>query len=401
MREYFLMNKDNKILRFHLEDRIGSQACVLDMEYCQKMPIGFKNINDWVTNRNFAKHKEHLRKWLKEWQLDTTEGFLNITHGLGLNDTLWVKSVDSSLTWADVNLYHNDFSDVVEYTAFEKGLQGLKIETTSPEFTSEGTFAKCWKRRNGSIFLLKRGSEGFRNAGLEPYSEYYGAQIAGQITKECVRYDLEMFKGNLCSCCEIFTSEKEGFVPFYKFLKDDSSQDISSVLSFCSELGFEYEFRRMIFIDSVVFNQDRHLGNFGFLVDNETYEIKKFAPLFDFNMSMMSRALDEDFSLENPFSYIEQFNIEHKLGGKFNIVGKQILTDSMKRALAKNPEIQIIPHEKYNLSDDRLNKLQKAVQINYEDIMEQEQKTYSFSQDVNVKQQGNEMESYSYGWHQL
>ncbi|MCM1287649.1 MAG: hypothetical protein NC240_05015 [Clostridium sp.] len=173
---YLLLNKDKKLLSFSVEERIGSQRCVEHESFCDLRPIGFTNINEWVTNRNYAKHKDHLRKWLKEWNLDTIKGFIDVTHCLGLNDCLWVKPYTSGLTWEDINLYHNDFSDVIEYTAFEKGLQGLKIETTSPEFTSEGTFVKCWKRRD-NIVLLKKGSEGFANSGMEPYSEYYASII--------------------------------------------------------------------------------------------------------------------------------------------------------------------------------------------------------------------------------
>lgn len=52
-------------------------------------------------------------------------------------------------------------------------------------------------------------------------------------------------------------------------------------------MGFEREFADMVVLDAVTFNQDWHLGNFGFLVNNDTFEIKSFAPLFDFNMAML------------------------------------------------------------------------------------------------------------------
>lgn len=371
--DYILMNKDQKILRFHIENRIGSQACILQEEYCDQRPIGFTDINDWINQRNYAKHKEHLQKWLVAWKMDTVQGFIDITHCLGLNDTFWVKPADSSLEWNKVNLYTNDFSDVVEYTAFERGLQGLKLESTSPEFTSEGSFAKCWKRRNGTIQLLKKGSEGFANAGLEPYSEYYASQIAGKLTEDSVSYDLEMFKGSLCTSCDLFTDEATGYVPFYKFLKDNKSQDILSVLQICGELGYEYEFRRMILIDSIVMNQDRHLGNFGFMVDNETMQIKAFAPLFDFNMSLMCRAMETDLSVNDPFSYIREYGIEHKLGGKFAEVGRQILSPEMKKRLPAYEKVQLQPHTKYNLPDERLDILRKAVEMNYELIRDRRQ----------------------------
>jgi hypothetical protein len=67
---------------------------------------------------------------------------------------------------------------------------------------------------------------------------------------------------------------------------------------------------------SSLFNQDRHLGNFGFIVDNETFEIQGFAPLFDYNLSMLCNALEDD--LENFERYEEEFQLGHKLGEKFS-----------------------------------------------------------------------------------
>ena len=136
---YYLMNKDQKLLSFCVEKKIGSEICVQKKSYTDLRPKGFLDINDWIGQRNYAKQKEHLQKWLTAWHMDTVQGFIDVTHCLGLNDTLWVKAEDSDLTWDTVNLYKNEFSDVVEHTAFDKGLQGLKLQTTSPEFTSEGT----------------------------------------------------------------------------------------------------------------------------------------------------------------------------------------------------------------------------------------------------------------------
>ena len=201
--------------------------------------------------------------------------------------------------------------------------------------------------------------------------EYTDLRPAGfeNITKDTVVYDLEMFKGNLCTSCKLFTSESIGFVPFYKYVKK-GNQDISSVLKICSELGYEYEFRRMIFVDSLIFNQDRHLGNFGFLVDNDTFEIKGFAPLFDYNMALMCRAVDGDLSINEPMAYINNFFVEHKLGGEFAKVGKAILTPDMRDKLKYLKHIEIIPHEKYNLPEERLAILSKALQQNYNQIMD-------------------------------
>lgn len=43
---------------------------------------------------------------------------------------------------------------------------------------------------DNQIFLMKRGSEGGANAGLEPYSEMYASQLAAVFCPDSVPYDV-------------------------------------------------------------------------------------------------------------------------------------------------------------------------------------------------------------------
>ncbi len=170
------MNKNTELLLFGVRiDEMSQYYCVELERYVDDsfLPPDFRSIQEWGERRNYAKHKPHLRRWLKEWHIDTIQGFLEIPHALGLNDTLWVRNAEENLLWENVSLYTNDFTDVVAKTAFSKGLNGLKLSSTSPEFTSEGSFEKCWIRdKSGHIQLYKKGTERYANAGLEPYSEF-------------------------------------------------------------------------------------------------------------------------------------------------------------------------------------------------------------------------------------
>lgn len=62
--------------------------------------------------------------------------------------------------------------------------------------------------------MLKRGSSGASNAGLEPYSEFYASQLVSKFTSNFVNYDLRTQDNRLCSVCDIFTSEDYGFIPY-------------------------------------------------------------------------------------------------------------------------------------------------------------------------------------------
>ncbi len=361
MGEYLLMNKDTELVAFSIVEEYGTKvAKPNEILSSIKLPIGYRGIQSWIEYRNFAKHKEHLKKWLKEWNLDDIEGFIRVTHCLSLNDSFWVKPQNSNLKWDDVNLYNNQFDDVVSRTAFETGLNGLKLSSTSPEFTSEGSFEKCWIKENDGIYLYKKGSSGFSNAGLEPFSEYYAAQIASIICGDVVAYDLKKYKGTLVSCCKMFTNENEGFVPFYRFVKYRDSVSYGEILEFCSKYKCQEQFKEMIVLDSIILNHDRHLGNFGFIVDNDTMEIKRFAPVFDHNMSLLCRATDDEF-INGYKKYVTEMNLGHKLGGDFLSVAKSMMTDTIYQKLRNVSKMILQPNEKYNFNKERMIALNKII----------------------------------------
>lgn len=372
MNIYYLMNKEQPLLSFYIKEEYGEKTAYQDECFVSLslMPAGFSDIQSWLEQRNFAKHKEHLQRWLKEWQIDHLEGFIRITHGLSLNDSFWIRPENAELRWSDINLYTNDFSDIVSRTAFETGLHGLKLSSTSPEFTSEGSFAKCWIREQEGIYLYKKGSSGFANSGLEPYSEYYASQAAGVLCREHVAYDLFRYKGSLVSRCRMFTSEKEGFVPFYRYMQGKASVRYGEVIEFCERHHCADDFKNMILLDSVIWNQDRHLGNFGFLVDNDTQEILRFAPVFDHNMSLLARAVDSDLQ-ERFEQYVSETNPGHKLGGDFLPVGRSMVTKGSAEKLRYLTDFEFIPHEKYNLPESRIHFLSKLVQRQAGKLLEQ------------------------------
>ena len=192
--------------------------------------------------------------------------------------------------------------------------------------------------------------------------------IAQEIIEDkSIPYDIVKFKDKLCSKCKLFTDKNTGFIPFYKFINPNKHYSMKEILDICKKMNCENEFRTMIFIDSVVFNQDRHLGNFGFLIDNETQQIKEFAPLFDYNLSMLCNALMEDInSVERFHKYEEEYMLEHKLGGKFSEVGKEIATKEIKELIPQN--IFIPEHSRYNLPKKRIEKILDIFEENIHQI---------------------------------
>lgn len=288
---YALINKETPLCDFIIEGEGELELCKIVKIYAP-LPLWCENIDSWVADRSSAKHRSHVNKILELCGGKTKSGFITLTHCLSLTDTLWVKSECENVSWKDVNLYDNRFDEDVSKFAFNghdvANLQKIRI---FPELTTDGAYDKCWLNEKEGIHLIKTGSSGARNAGLEPYGEVLASQVFEKLCKS-VKYDLKKYDGRVVSDCKIFTSQEYGYKPVSLFLKNGVKYGLPETLEIYREFNCEDEFRRMVVADCITLNSDRHFGNFGFLVNNETFERTAMNPCFDFNMAFVPLAED-------------------------------------------------------------------------------------------------------------
>ena len=323
---YQLMNKDEVVATYKEEMRVADYRYTEVERVGTYLPYGFVDINDWIDGRQIAKRRNSIERLMRELGLTTRHDFIGMVRCLSLTDTFWMKRADEPLKWADVSLYRNPFDDVIARIAFDgTGMYGRANSPTSPEFATSGSFAKCWIRDDDGIFLLKRGSSGYANAGFEPYSETLAAQLLSAAKVDHVPYSVVRFHGQLACKCPLFTSEKEGFVAARRFF--DRTFDVDDMLDFCAQHGTEESFREMIAMDAVMANVDRHAGNYGFMVDNDTGEVLRMAPLFDHNMACLPMMMEhDDFD-----QYLSM--IGPKIGTGFVPIARKLMTPQIRAKL--------------------------------------------------------------------
>lgn len=360
--EFYLMNKDQRVLTFRMEKNEFDEVTFKEVKEEKgkdfietPRPIGFKDIQLWLAGRQAPKHRAHIAELLRQCGCYNLDGYLRVTHALTLNDTFWVKPADSTLKWDHVSLYSNEFDETIARIAFEGGMYGKQFSSTSPEFGTDGAYAKCWIRKGSDILLLKQGSDGARNTGLEPYSEYYSSQISKQICEEYVEYDMEMYRGKLVSSCRLFTNEKVGFTATDRIVEKDIG--VSGLLSYFTSIGSEDAFRRMLVFDALTINTDRHLGNFGVLVDNDTQKILKMAPVFDNNQSLLPYAEEQEF--RDIDEYLK--TRPTRIGIDFNQVAHQMLSPEIRADLNNLKGFSFQKHPRYNLPEERLKILEELI----------------------------------------
>lgn len=372
---YHLKLYDDILVTFSLEEKglAGLVVEVLSFDENKKhlLPINMeltaKGIIKWLSNRVIPKNRAFVDEILKTFGLSVndTKGIIDICLGLSLNDSYWVTPVEFDGKFAEYNLFKNPFSEALSLVAYTGVGSAEKAFSTSPEFTTNGMLRKAWRHiENDGIYLYKGGTEGAANAGNEPYSEFYACQIAKAMGLNCVEYDLENWKGILASKCRLFTDINTAFVPVSRLIKD---RTLKNALDYYAGLGklFYDDLCSMLVFDAVIYNEDRHFGNFGILRDNHTGKIIKPAPIFDNGLSLFNFAMTDD--MENLSEYAKTRTPPY--GVSFDEVCKAVMGSKQKSQLRKLLNFTFTRHPSINLPEERLTAIEAQISKRARELM--------------------------------
>ena len=179
-----------------------------------------------------------------------------------------------------------------------------------------------------------------------------------------MHYDLGFYHQKLISKCRLFTDEAHGLAKISDF--SDHPNSVSGLLKLYEKFGAEDVLRRMFVLDALILNTDRHLGNFGFLFDNQMMEVKTAAPMFDHNRSLLFD-LDED-QLAKPEWYVGK--CRPRIGVNFIKTAKGMLTDEIRQELKNLDGFRFVQHPTIELPKGRLEALSDVVERQRRAILE-------------------------------
>ena len=366
---YTLMHFDTPLIVFSAERQAEANIKIIEAheENKELFPIDLAEVSEsgiesWIKHRSIPKNRAYVDTLLSTLGLSINRplDIISVSKGLSLNDCYWFKQEGSSDSFDSVNLYDNRFSRVLGQIAFTGyGSSNVSGLTSSPEFTTNGMLPKCWRRIDGKILLYKGGTMGASNTGNEPYSEFYAYQIGRILGVNAVPYSLSKWKNTLCSTCELFTSKDVSFVPVGRIVRSGGMQ---AVREYYKKLGTEFEnaLDDMLVFDALIFNTDRHYGNFGFLIDSCTNRIIAPAPLFDHGNSLFNQAGPEDYESAEAFQqYID--TLVPCVYDDFFATAKRFMTDENREQLRKLLGFRFKRHVRYNLPPKRLKLMEEQV----------------------------------------
>ncbi len=294
-----LMHKRIRVAELELDDATGFIQKVGTVYVPQHLPVGIPvrkgiadraALNEWWTDRSIPASRSGVHEALEKLEIASTKMLLVRCYALSLSDQYWICPEGSGLTWEQINFFQNDFSEDIGDVLFgaEKKADGLDF--SSPDNTSDGNLKKRWKIINGKRCLIKGGSNPFHQ---QPFNEVIAAGIMERMKIPHVPYTITWSEGVPYSVCEDFVTEDTELIPAWRILKTQRKDNSISVyqhfINCCEALGIQGAvpfLDRMIVLDYIIANEDRHLNNFGAVRNAETLEWLGFAPIYDSGSSL-------------------------------------------------------------------------------------------------------------------
>lgn len=289
-----LMHKRIAVAELELDDATGFIQKIKKVYAEEHLPVGVPvkrgkvdrvALNEWWTDRSIPTSRSGIREALQTLDIANTKMLLIRCFGLSLSDQYWICPEGSGLTWDKVNFFENSFSDDIGDVLFGANKKANAFDFTSPDNTSDGNLKKRWKIIGGKRCLVKGGSNPFRQ---QPFNEVIAAEIMKRLGISHVSYTVMWDKGAPYCVCEDFVSEDTELVPAWRIIQTQKKENNVSVyqhfLNCCEKLGITDVvpfLDRMIVLDYIIANEDRHLNNFGALRNAETLEWIGMAPVYD------------------------------------------------------------------------------------------------------------------------
>lgn len=260
-------------------------------------------IANWLSSRVLTLQRRNSKAILNSCRysqsVSAREKICISCRAVSVRDSYWLKREDEDITWDSVNVRKNKLSDVV----LDIALKGFTISLNNndfmnPEISTCGVSAKSWLRKDGKLYLVKSTNE-YANS---VWKELLASKILDCFNVNNLQYFPYDYKGMSCSICECMADEEVSVVSAYSVL-GMFGFDEEEFYNYVKE-HFSTDYYKMIIVDYIIANTDRHDENWGFYMDNNTMELVGLHKLYDHDNSF-----DEMFHHHIPCLTMPGFNM--------------------------------------------------------------------------------------------
>lgn len=310
-----LMNREHPVVDFTYDRRTQAVGKIEVREGIAWRPLGIGRLDKdpdrydlaaWIRARSIPDVRPHLSEDLQRLGLGSAPELMFSSLGLSLSDQYWFRPVDTDISWHEVNFFENGYAQ----GSLEPGRLGSFGDgQRSPDASTDGALAKGWLRERGVDRLLKGG---MGNENREPYNELLATKLLKRLlpVEDFVAYELTVRHGIVRSACKTMVDANTELIPAQDVLCGFGVTEGRNVyrgyLSALEKLGVEGAkgaLDRMIVVDHLMANFDRHLRNFGLIRDVESLDGYRVAPLFDHGCGFYARATTTELQ-RGPYRWV-------------------------------------------------------------------------------------------------
>ena len=301
-----LMHKNIEVAELIIAESAVAITDILTIHNPEHIPLGVLDLkgrvdlgelNDWLKGRSIPASRSGVWNLYTSLGRNSTEYLILKCYGLSLSDHYWIRPAGSGLVWADINFFQHDFSrDVGEMLFGRAPADRSNINLVSPDNTLDGWLRKKWIVEGGKRMLVKGSSDPRKQ---EPFNEVIAGAVMRRLGIAHVSYSLMFEDDEPYSVCEDFLSVDTELIPAWKVFHsckmNDGDSDFTHLLRCCDQLGIpdaRASINKMITLDYIIANEDRHYANFGFVRNAETLGWLGAAPIFDSGTSLWHNAPD-------------------------------------------------------------------------------------------------------------
>lgn len=252
----------------------------------QSLIVSRKNaaaVMSWLSHRTLLLSRANA-KWiynlLKFDQVDTEAQRVKISlvcRSVSILDNYWVKIDGDNISWDKVDVRRNPLNEVIAQVALHGKSLTLQGSLTTPELTTDGAYAKAWRRHEDGLWLYKLGS----NGNTESRIEVMVSNLLDKTNARHVPYYAGEDEGKyVCMCPSISTPEKS-LLPAMDFISYCNANGLNADVE-APRIDSEGIYHMWI-VDYLISNRDRHSRNWGFFYNQDRMEILSTHDLFDHN----------------------------------------------------------------------------------------------------------------------
>lgn len=311
MSKCILMNKNTEVMVLEQDGKTYKFTEVFELINTSYAPLVVENtitsfpektldkINQWFRYRMIPNSRENKYELLKKFKVESSEELATKHFALSLSDQYWLKPINSTIAWEDINYFTNDYDshDFFDanygnnaYITLTKKIDATLSSLETPNNTTAGQLKKAWIKINGENYLYKASSSLYN---FDPINEVIASRICEILEVPYIPYELKTIQSKrqntLVSVCKCMINENQEIIPAYELIENNQKlcgtfQDYNIYLDELKKHNIpkaEEYLQKMFMLDYIMLNEDRHLTNFGIIRNVETLEWERICPIFD------------------------------------------------------------------------------------------------------------------------